>query len=127
MRRVLLVEDNPDLAFGLRTSLEVEGYEVLHAETGSTGVTMARDGTPDLMVLDLMLPEISGYEVLRRVRRAGGTMPVLILTARGEEADKVQGFRLGAAVPEMPPILVAALRPGMLRLAGREGNGAIIN
>ena len=96
MRRVLLVEDNPDLAFGLRTSLEVEGYEVLHAETGTAGVAMARDGTPDLMVLDLMLPELTGYEVLRRVRRAGGTMPVLILTARGEEADKVQGFRLGA-------------------------------
>ena len=96
MRRVLLVEDNPDLAFGLRTSLEVEGYEVLHAETGTAGVTMAHDGTPDLMVLDLMLPELTGYEVLRRVRRGGGTMPVLILTARGEEADKVQGFRLGA-------------------------------
>ena len=96
MRRVLLVEDNPDLAFGLRTSLEIEGYEVLHAETGQDGLATAGAAAPDLIVLDLMLPEMSGYEVLRRLRRERHEMPVLILTARGEEADKVQGFRLGA-------------------------------
>jgi DNA-binding response OmpR family regulator len=96
VRRVLLVEDNPDLAFGLRTSLEVEGYDVLHAETGRDGLELARAESPDLIVLDLMLPEMSGSEVLRRLRREGREMPVLILTARGEEADKVQGFRLGA-------------------------------
>ena len=96
MRRVLLVEDNPDLAFGLRTSLEVEGYDVLHAETGTQGFATAIAEVPDLLVLDLMLPEMSGYEVLRRLRREGREMPVLILTAKGEEADKVQGFRLGA-------------------------------
>jgi two-component system response regulator VicR len=96
MRRVLLVEDNPDLAFGLRTSLEVEGYEVLHAETGGQGLTAARETAPDLVVLDLMLPEMSGYEVLRQLRKSACVMPVLILTAKGEEADKVQGFRLGA-------------------------------
>ncbi len=96
MRRVLLIEDNPDLAFGLRTSLEVEGYDVLHAETGKAGLARAVEGAPDLIVLDLMLPELSGYEVLRQLRRGRQEMPVLILTARGEEADKVQGFRLGA-------------------------------
>ncbi len=96
MKRVLLVEDNPDLAFGLRTSLEVEGYEVLHGETGTQGLALARETVPDLIVLDLMLPEMSGYEMLRQLRRAGHDMPVLILTAKGEEADKVQGFRLGA-------------------------------
>jgi DNA-binding response OmpR family regulator len=96
MTRVLLVEDNPDLAFGLRASLEVEGYDVVHAETGPTGLAAARDAAPDLVVLDLMLPEMNGYEVLRRLRQAGAEMPVLILTARGEEAGKVQGFRLGA-------------------------------
>jgi DNA-binding response OmpR family regulator len=93
---VLLVEDNADLAFGLRTSLEVEGYDVLHAETGTRGLTLARGAAPDLIVLDLRLPEMSGYEVLRELRRAGRDTPVLILTAKGEEADKVQGFRLGA-------------------------------
>jgi len=96
VRRVLLVEDNPDLAFGLRTSLEIEGYEVLHAETGREGLATASADAPDLIVLDLMLPEMSGYEVLRQLRRERREMPVLILTAKGEEADKVQGFRLGA-------------------------------
>jgi DNA-binding response OmpR family regulator len=96
MNRVLLVEDNVDLAFGLRTSLEVEGYEVIHAETGTQGVALAREVAPDLIVLDLMLPGMNGYEVLRQVRQAGLVMPVLIITAKGEEADKVQGFRLGA-------------------------------
>ena len=96
MRRVLLVEDNPDLAFGLRTSLEIEGYEVLHAENGREGLATASADVPDLIVLDLMLPEMSGYEVLRQLRRERREMPVLILTAKGEEADKVQGFRLGA-------------------------------
>jgi DNA-binding response OmpR family regulator len=96
MRRVLLVEDNANLAFGLRTSLEVEGYEVMHADTGSDGLALAQANAPDLIVLDLMLPEMSGYEVLRRLRGSRGEMPVLILTAKGEEVDKVQGFRLGA-------------------------------
>jgi len=96
VRRVLLVEDNADLAFGLQTSLEVEGYEVLHAEGGREGLAQVRDTAPDLVVLDLMLPELSGYEVLRQLRRTGCDTPVLILTAKGEEADKVQGFRLGA-------------------------------
>ena len=96
MTRVLLVEDNPDLAFGLRASLEVEGYDVVQAETGPAGLAAASDAAPDLVVLDLMLPGMNGYEVLRRLRGNGGEMPVLILTARGEEAGKVQGFRLGA-------------------------------
>lgn len=96
MKRVLLIEDNPDLAFGLRASLEVEGYEVHHAGDGRAGVSMARRVSPDVVVLDLMLPQMSGYEVLRQLRRARLDAPVLILTAKGEEADKVQGFRLGA-------------------------------
>ena len=104
MRRVLLIEDNPDLAFGLQTSLEVEGYDVQHAETGKDGLAIVRESAPDLIVLDLMLPEMSGYEVLRQLRRARHEMPVLILTARGEEADKVQGFRLGAADYVVKPV-----------------------
>ena len=96
MNRVLLVEDNADLAFGLTTALEVEGYEVRHAATGPAGLALALGDAPDLIVLDLMLPEMSGYEVLRRLRQQECVAPVLILTAKGEEADKVQGFRLGA-------------------------------
>jgi DNA-binding response OmpR family regulator len=93
---VLVVEDNPDLAFGLRNNLEIEGYEVEVAESGPGGLERAREGNPDLVILDLMLPGFDGYRVLRALREDGFGMPVLILTARGEEADKVRGFRLGA-------------------------------
>ena len=96
MPRLLLVEDNPDLAFGLRTGLEIEGYDVQVAEDGPTGLRQARELQPDLIILDLMLPGMDGYKVLRTLREEGSEVPVLILTARGEEADKVLGFRLGA-------------------------------
>lgn len=93
---MLVVEDNPDLAYGLRNSLEIAGYDVAVAEDGVAGVTNARELDPDLIVLDLMLPGMDGYRVLRTLRDEGRAVPVLILTARGEEADKVLGFRMGA-------------------------------
>jgi len=96
MTRVLIVEDNHDLAFGLRNNLEIEGYAVDVAVDGPSGLAAARQGHHDLIVLDLMIPGMDGYRVLRQLREDGLTMPVLILTARGEEADKVLGFRLGA-------------------------------
>jgi two-component system, OmpR family, alkaline phosphatase synthesis response regulator PhoP len=96
MTRVLIVEDNHDLAFGLRNNLEIEGYLVDVAADGPAGLAAARKIPPDLVVLDLMLPGMDGYRVLRQLRDDGLAMPVLILTARGEEADKVLGFRLGA-------------------------------
>lgn len=96
MSRILVVEDNPDLAYGLRTNLEFEGHDVEVAEDGISALTRARTATPDLVILDLMLPGLDGYRVLHTLRDEGLDMPVLILTARGEEADKVRGFRLGA-------------------------------
>ena len=96
MTRVLIVEDNRDLAFGLRNNLEIEGYGVDVAADGASGLAAARQGRYDLIVLDLMIPGIDGYRVLRQLRDDNLTIPVLILTARGEEADKVLGFRLGA-------------------------------
>jgi DNA-binding response OmpR family regulator len=96
MTRVLIVEDNHDLAFGLRNNLEIEGYAVDVADDGPSGLAAARRNPPDLVVLDLMLPGMDGYRILRQLRDDGLTMPVLILTARGEEADKVRGFRFGA-------------------------------
>lgn len=94
--RVLIVEDNEDLAFGLRTNLEVQGYEVLLATTGPAGLEAARRNQPDLVILDLMLPDLGGIEVLKKLRGDGATVPILILTAKGEEVDKVLGLRLGA-------------------------------
>jgi len=96
MSRVLLVEDNADLAYGLQNNLEIEGYEVRVAENGETGLKRARAWGPDLIILDLMLPDLDGYRVLQHLRSDGIETPVLILTARGEESDKVLGFRLGA-------------------------------
>ena len=96
MTKVLVVEDNANLAFGLTRSLESEGYDVEAAEDGIRGLELARTGNPDLVVLDLMLPGMDGYSILKKLRSEGKDVPVLILTARGEEADKVFGFRLGA-------------------------------
>src|SRR5687768_4063234 len=96
MQHILIVEDNPDLAFGLRNNLEIEGYEITVAGDGLEGLDRARALRPDLMILDLNLPGLDGYRVLRTLREEGNAIPVLILSARGEEADKVRGFRMGA-------------------------------
>ncbi len=96
MKRVLVVEDNADLAFGLRNNLEIEGYEVAVAQDGPAGLEHAAAWRPDLMILDLMLPGTDGFRVLRALREGGERMPVLILTARDAEADKVRGLKLGA-------------------------------
>ena len=96
MSRILIVEDNKDLAFGLCSNLEIEGYEVVTAATGPQGIQRAGEIEPDLIILDLMLPEMDGFEVLKTLRKNDINSPVLILTARGEEVDKVQGLRLGA-------------------------------
>ena len=96
MSRILIVEDNADLCLGLKNNLEIEGYEVEVAHDGTTGMEFARALKPDLMILDWMLPGADGMRVLRTLRAEGLTMPILILTARGEEADKVRGLRLGA-------------------------------
>ena len=96
MTRILVVEDNRNLATGLRNNLEIEGYEVDVAADGATGLQLARSVSPDLIVLDLMLPGMDGYRVLRTLREEGIDTPVLILSARGEETDKVLGFHLGA-------------------------------
>jgi len=96
VKRVLLIEDNKDLAFGLRSNLEIEGYDVQTSANGSDGLRQAKSFDPDLVILDLMLPQMDGFEVLKAMRDRGLQMPVLILTARGEEVDKVRGLRLGA-------------------------------
>ena len=96
MKRILVIEDNRDLAFGLRNNLEIEGYEVETAANGRTGMTAFSRMKPDLLILDLMMPEMDGFRVLRSLRQEGHTTPILVLTARGEEADKVRGLRIGA-------------------------------
>jgi DNA-binding response OmpR family regulator len=96
MRTILIVEDNADLALGLRNNLEIEGYRVIAVHDGAAGLAAVRDQAPDLVVLDLMLPLMDGHRVLHEMRAGGSTMPVLLLTAKSEEVDKVRGLRLGA-------------------------------
>ena len=96
MTRVLVVEDNADLAFAVTTALQSEGFDVAVACTGPEGVARARERDADLIILDLMLPGFDGYRVIRTLRGDGIDTPILVLTARGEEADKVKGLRLGA-------------------------------
>ncbi|MEP6690040.1 MAG: response regulator transcription factor [Gemmatimonadaceae bacterium] len=124
MPKILVVEDNPDLAFGLRNNLEIEGYEVLLAEDGHTGLALARESSPDVIILDLMLPGIDGYKVLRTLRDEGRETPVLILTAKGEEADKVRGFRLGADDYVTKPFGVLELMARVQALMRRGGTPA---
>ncbi|HEU4562680.1 MAG TPA: response regulator transcription factor [Longimicrobium sp.] len=96
MSRILVVEDNANLAYGLTASLELEGHQVAVARDGAEGLREVRAQEPDLVILDLMLPAMDGYRVLKALRDEGRQVPVLILTARGAESDKVLGFRLGA-------------------------------
>ena len=124
MKRVLVIEDNPDLAYGLRNNLEIEGYTVEAVEDGARGLTRARTGRPDLIILDLMLPGMDGYRVLRTLREEGRRMPILILTARGEESDKVRGLRLGADDYVTKPFGRQELLARVEALLRRAGDGA---
>jgi two-component system, OmpR family, alkaline phosphatase synthesis response regulator PhoP len=96
MSNILIIEDNRDIAEGLRRTLEVEGYTAEVAPDGEQGLARLAARPPRLVILDLMLPRLDGFHVLRRLRDAGHEMPVLILSARGDEVDKVRGFRIGA-------------------------------
>src|SRR4051794_14913730 len=95
-KRVLVVEDDPSIAIGLRINLEREGYEVHVAEDGERGLELARSISPDLLVLDVMLPKRNGLEVLHQLRIEGQMMPIIILSAKTGEMDKVAGLELGA-------------------------------
>jgi DNA-binding response OmpR family regulator len=96
MSRILVVEDDPAILRGLADNLKFESHEVLTATDGETGYRLLREKKPDLIILDLMLPKLSGYEICRKLRSEGLTTPILMLTARGEEADRILGLDLGA-------------------------------
>jgi len=96
MTKVLIVEDDPAILRGLADNLKFEKYEVLTATDGNAGYRLQRDSNPDLIILDLMLPRMSGLELCRKLRTEGRQVPILMLTARGEEADRVVGLDLGA-------------------------------
>jgi DNA-binding response OmpR family regulator len=94
--RILIVEDEPALLRGLKDTFAALGYEVLAASDGEQGLAAALDRSPDLIVLDIMLPRVNGYEICRAVRERGLEMPILMLTAKGQEEDIILGLNLGA-------------------------------
>ena len=122
--RILLVEDNSDLAEGIEYNLKLEGYDVRIAENGRLGVEAARSWRPDVVLLDLMLPEMDGYQVLRSIRGDGNRVPVIILSARGEEADKVRGFRLDADQYVTKPFSIVELLERIAALLRRTAPAA---
>ena len=96
MSKILIVEDEPNMRLGLKDNLEFEGYEVEQAEDGETGLKKILDGNFNLVLLDVMLPKMSGFDVCKNVRKKGNSTPIILLTAKGEEIDKVLGLELGA-------------------------------
>jgi len=95
-QRILVVEDDVSILAGLSMNLRFDGYEVIQAQDGRTGLQRALDEWPDLIVLDLMLPQMNGFQLIKELRRRGSKVPVVILSAKGMEGDKILGLSLGA-------------------------------
>jgi len=96
MPKVVIVEDDAAMAAALRDGFTYEGYEIELARDGESGLRLAREASPDLVILDVMLPKMSGLDVCKRLRAEGSILPIIMLTARGQEIDKVVGLKLGA-------------------------------
>jgi two-component system alkaline phosphatase synthesis response regulator PhoP len=128
MARILIVEDEPAIAFSLETDLEREGYGVTIATTGDEGLRQADSGAFDLVLLDVMLPGMDGFDVCRELRRRGCRTPVIVLTARTHDAEKVLGLELGAddyvTKPFNPRELRARINAVLRRVDGGGGEGA---
>jgi DNA-binding response OmpR family regulator len=127
MSRILIIEDDLAILRGLKDNLLQEQFEVLTASDGQEGYEILLEETPDLLILDLMLPGLNGYEICRRARKEGFDAPILMLTARGEEMDRVTGLDLGAddyvVKPFSLPELLARVR-SLLRRSSTVGTAA---
>jgi DNA-binding response OmpR family regulator len=124
MTRILVVEDEPAIAFGLRSDLALEGYSVEIAEDGEKAISRALESPFDLIVLDVMLPRKDGFSVVRDLRRSGLNTPIILLTARSQETEKVVGLGLGAddyvTKPFSPLELCARIKAVLRRTAGES-------
>jgi len=122
--QILVVEDEPAIAFGLEADLKTEGYDVEVAGDGETAARRAREGKFDLILLDVMLPRKDGFEVCRELRRAGFKTPIILLTARSQEVEKVMGLEWGAddyvTKPFNPPELRARIKAVLRRTHGEQ-------
>jgi DNA-binding response OmpR family regulator len=126
-KTILIIEDEPHIVLGLRDALEFEGFAVLSATRGKEGVTLARNEGPDAVILDLMLPDINGYAVCEELRRYNPLVPIVMLTARSQESDKIRGLDAGADDYVTKPFsvneLIARMR-AILRRAARSSVAA---
>jgi len=95
-RTILIIEDEPQIVMGLRDALEFEGFRVVSSGRGREGIALAKSESPDAIILDLMLPDMNGYSVCEELRRADGLVPIVMLTARSQETDKIRGLDAGA-------------------------------
>lgn len=123
MARILVAEDEKDMAMGLRDNLEFEHYEVIIAYDGEAALQAATQQSPDLVLLDLMLPKLDGLEVCRRIRQAGFTIPILMLTAKSQEIDIVRGLEAGADDYITKPFNVRELLARVKAALRRTGAG----
>lgn len=120
-KRILIVEDDESISLGLRMNLEAEGYDVQVAVDGEDGLTVASSGGIDLVILDVMLPKVNGFEVVRQLRGQHSTVPVVMLSARGAEMDKVMGLELGAEDYITKPFGLAELLARVKAVLRRDG------
>ena len=123
MRSVLIVEDDPTMLRGLKDNFAFGGYQVLTAEDGEEGLNAALNAQPDLIVLDVMLPKINGYEVCRLIRKEKLDMPIIMLTAKSEETDVVLGLNLGADDYVTKPFSIKELLARVEALLRRRRQG----
>jgi DNA-binding response OmpR family regulator len=130
MARILIAEDEPDMAMGLRDNLKFEGYEVLTAADGQEALDIATTQRPDLILLDIMMPKLDGFEVCSRVREAGFSVPIIMLTARAQEMDVVRGLELGADDYVVKPFaireLLARIKVALRHSGATPGKSKII-
>jgi len=122
MARILVVEDDPAIAVGLEDDLSLEGYEVEIAKDGEAGANRAREGDVDLVLLDVMLPKKDGFEVCRELRRGGCKVPIIMLTAKTHDAEKVLGLEVGADDYVTKPFSPAELRARIKAVLRRTSN-----
>lgn len=120
-KRLLIVEDEPSLAMAIRDELEFEGFEPSVVEDGAAALERILKESPDLVVLDLMLPGRSGFDICREVRQQGRSTPIIMLTARAQEADKVRGLELGADDYVVKPFSLAELTARIRAVLRRAG------
>src|SRR5882724_7820608 len=124
-KTILIIEDEPHIVMGLKDSLEFEGFRVVTAGKGKDGIALARSEAPDAVVLDLMLPDVNGYNVCEEIRRWNNFVPIIMLTARSQETDKIRGLDAGADDYVTKPFsvneLIARIRAIFRRAARTPG------